>query len=233
MKETGFSYSSKYYSELSVDLHKFIRSKGDLERIRKIVELVGENKVVLDLGCFNGDISIIIKKNNNKVYGLDASESAIKIANELGIIAKVGNLENPFSYEDNNFDICVCAEVIEHILDTDFFIEEIKRVLKPNGYLIITTPNVASLGRRMLLLLGKNPFFEASFGFPSYKNAGHIRYFTKDLLINFLDAKGFKTIIFTSNVVNFNNSGNISSKLFAKLFPTLGSTLIIKAQNMK
>ena len=151
----------------------------------------------------------------------------------LGIIAKVGNLESSFGYEDNSFDVWVCAEVIEHILDTDFFIEEIKRVLKPNGYLIITTPNVASFGRRILLLLGKNPFFEASFGFPSYARAGHIRYFTKDLLINFLNTKGFKTIFFTSNVVNFNNSGYISSKICAKLFPTLGSTLIIKAQNMK
>ena len=117
-------------------------------------------------------------------------------------------------------------------MDTDFFIDEIKRVLKPNSFLILSTPNIASLGRRFLLLFGKNPYFEASFGYPNEAHAGHIRFFTKDLLLGYLEHRGFGRIKFTSNVVNFTPSGKIASKLLADLVPTFGGSLIVKAKNM-
>ena len=138
-----------------------------------------------------------------------------------------------FKFNDNFFDIVVAGEVIEHILDTDFFFNEIKRVLKSNGFLILSTPNTASLGRRILLLLGKNPYFEASYGFPPEALAGHIRFFTKDLLLSFLKYKGFEIITFTSDVVNFTSSGSLSNKLIADIFPTLGHCLIVKAKLIK
>lgn len=168
-------------------------------------------------------------KIGNKVWGIDASEEAVKLARGKGVDAKVGNMEETFEFENDFFDMCILAEIIEHILDTDFFIQEIKRVLKPGGYLILSTPNVASLGRRLMLLFGKNPYFEACFGYPPYATAGHIRFFTKDLLFGFLRHKGFEIIKFTSDVVNFTPSGKIASKLLADLFPTFGRSLIIKA----
>jgi hypothetical protein len=94
----------------------------------------------------------------------------------------------------------------------------------------LTTPNVLSFGKRIYLLLGKNPYFEASFSFPPEAQAGHIRFFTKGLLLDFLRYKGFEIIKFTSDVVNFDSSAIISSKLIADLFPTLGCRLIVKAQ---
>lgn len=223
------NYAKKYYSlQLQVNY-----GKNSFIRINKIIFLVGENNKVLDIGCYDGTIGNLLKKNNNQVYGIEISKEAAEIAIKRGLKVKIQNIESRFDFENNFFDVVVAGEIIEHILDTDFFIDEIKRVLKPGGFLVLSTPNVASLGRRILLLLGKNPFFEAAFGYPPEAQAGHIRFFTKSLLLRFLEHKGFKITKFTSNVVNFTSSGKITSKLLVTLFPTLGSSLIIKAKVIK
>jgi len=199
-------------------------------RINKIVSLVGSNYRVLDIGCYDGTIGSLMIKNNNEVYGIEISEENARCATERGLKVKIQNIESRLSFEDNFFDVVVAGEIIEHIVDTDFFIDEIKRVLNPNGFLILSTPNVASLGRRLFLLLGKNPYFEASFGYPPEARAGHIRFFTKELLLGFLKYKGFQIIKFTSDAVNLSPDGKLASKLLADLIPTLGRSLIVSAK---
>lgn len=224
----GYDYSTTYYS-LRDAVH--YSSQGERIRISKIVSMAGSGNKILDVGCFDGTIGKILIDRGNEVWGIDASEEAVKLAKEKGVEATVGNLEETFDFEDNFFDACIAAEVIEHIMDTDFFMKEIKRILKPGGSLILSTPNVASLGRRLMLLFGKNPYFEASFGFPSYATAGHIRFFTKNLLISFLEFEEFRVTDFSSDIVNFSGNGRLFSKKLAYIFPTLGKSLIVKARN--
>jgi SAM-dependent methyltransferase len=78
-----------------------------------------------------------------------------------------------------------CGELIEHMFDPDHLLKEIKRVLKPRGVCILTTPNLSSWANRIALLLGYQPFYtevSTKFGvghlFPFWLNAGHIRLFT-------------------------------------------------------
>lgn len=194
------------------------------------MEFVGTDNKVLDIGCYDGTVGSKLIKKGNDVYGIEINREVIEISKQKGIKVITQDIECQFGFENNFFDVVVAAELIEHILDTDFFIEEIKRVLKPDGILVLTTPNIASLGRRLFLLFGRNPYFEASLGYPLEAHAGHIRFFTKDLLYGFLKHKGFEILEFTSDVINFDSSGKIASKLFANLFPTLGRSLIIKAR---
>ena len=49
-------------------------------------------------------------------------------------------------------------ELIEHLFDTDHFLDEVYRVLKPNGIFVLSTPNLASIHNRIALLLGYQPF---------------------------------------------------------------------------
>lgn len=68
------------------------------------------------------------------------------------------NLEtDPFPFADQSFDIILCCEIIEHlIMDPSFMLAEIHRLLKPGGYLLLTTPNIASLKNVLTLLQGRN-----------------------------------------------------------------------------
>ena len=117
---------------------------------------------------------------------------------------------------------------VEHVFDVDYFLQEISRVLKPDGVAVITTPNLAALGRRLMLLVNMNPHIEISLKEPGA--AGHIRYFIKGTMKRLLERNGFVPCEWKSDVVNFNATGSISSTLLASIFPTIGSTIIVKAK---
>ena len=203
------------------------RCTQDEIRSQRIVPLVGSNRVVLDVGCLDGTVAELFLKNGNTVYGVDASRPAIEKALQRGIKAELGNLEEPLRFEDGFFDVVFAGEIIEHVYDIDLFLSEIFRVLKPGGSLVVTTPNLATLGRRLLLLMGKNPHIEISF---TGDAAGHIRYFIRDTLADILHKHGFAIALFTSDSVNFNGSGTRHSEWLARLIPSLGRTLIMKVQ---
>jgi 2-polyprenyl-3-methyl-5-hydroxy-6-metoxy-1,4-benzoquinol methylase len=194
------------------------------DRVYIVASWLGSKKKVLDVGCYDGWYSEVFLKNDNEVHGIDASSAAIAKANERGIQAKVADLEKAFPYPDNTFDAVFGGEIIEHLYDTDFFVQECFRVLKPGGKLYITTPNVLSLPRRFFFVFGVGMFFEASPTFPVNAVAGHIRYFTKSLLINFISHHGFIFKKFTSNYVNA--PFGLRVRWLAKLVPTFGKNLI-------
>lgn len=117
-------------------------------RVKKILQELGDikGKSVLDGGCEAGYISIKLLEKGANVTAIDIVEPAlekfrekIKGTNYTPIIKK-GVLQNmPFA--SNEFDATVCTEVLEHAPDTQKCIEELIRVVKPGGKIIITFPN--------------------------------------------------------------------------------------------
>lgn len=214
-------YSTRYPDNSSL-------SKIDEIRINKILKLIGENKQVIDLGCGDASIMEKIKACGNKVTGVEISENAIKKARQKGFEVFNLSLEDDWAKRINKkFDIVFAGEIIEHIFDTDKFLQNVRKVLKKNGSLIITTPNLASLGRRLLLLVGRNPVIETTARKHDY---GHIRYFTCATLTNLLIENNFRIETTESTAVNFNKSSSLFSPTLANLFPTLGSHLVVKAR---
>lgn len=102
---------------------------------------------ILDIGCSNGIFLYNLKKFGKfDVYGVEMSEYAVKQAKEkLGLINVVsGKIENT-AFRDSFFDIITLNHVIEHLPDPKKTLVEIKRILKRDGLLVITTPNANSL----------------------------------------------------------------------------------------
>lgn len=100
--------------------------------------------VVLDIGCGSGHGSNTLAKKFKKVHGVDVAQEAIDYAKahwqEPNIEFSIGDSMNmPFA--DNTFDVVVAFEVFEHLTDWRKFLSEIKRVLKPNGIVYLSTPN--------------------------------------------------------------------------------------------
>jgi len=119
-----------------------------------------ESMKILDVGCgdggnirmFNG-LSPIAEKMY--FYGVDASPRLIELANEYNkkneiknCFFEVGNAED-LPYEDGEFDIVVCTEVLEHLLHPEIALSEIYRVLKNGGAATITTPNRENILRKI------------------------------------------------------------------------------------
>ncbi|WP_420000340.1 methyltransferase domain-containing protein [Streptomyces boninensis] len=96
-------------------------------------------------------------------------------------------------------DAVLFSEVIEHLVDPDAALDEIRRVLKPGGHLMLSTPNLAAWYNRALLLTGTQPVFsEVSLrgihGRPGTQVVGHLRLYTARALREFLEAAGFEGV---------------------------------------
>ncbi|HLC86292.1 MAG TPA: class I SAM-dependent methyltransferase [Candidatus Nanoarchaeia archaeon] len=222
-----FSFNNQKYSG-----ERAINESEDFKaRMNAIVRMCGQNKKLLDIGCFTGYLIKKLKQKNNEVYGVDISQKAVDAARKKGLNCFQGDVDKGLEFKDKNFDTIVMGEIIEHIFDTDKVVREIKRMLKDKGHLVITTPNIASLNRRIRLLLGKNPYIDIGTLNDNNKTtaSGHIRYFTFDTLKILLERNGFKVVEKTSDVFLLKS---LRSYKLAKLFPTFGWSIIMKAQKL-
>ncbi|MBS9774883.1 MAG: class I SAM-dependent methyltransferase [Tenacibaculum sp.] len=99
-----------------------------------------EEKTVLDIGAGTGDFLLTCKKNNWKIFGVEPSKNAREIAFKKNI-----TLQKDLShYTNKQFDVITLWHVLEHIPNLIEYINELKKLLKPNGILIIAVPNFKS-----------------------------------------------------------------------------------------
>ena len=114
-----------------------------LHRYALAMELVAGKKV-LDIACGEGYGTSLLATKAAHVTGMDADNSTIEKAiakykreNIRFVVAKAEKI----TAADNEFDLVVSFETLEHLEDQETMIKEIKRVLKPGGLLIISTPD--------------------------------------------------------------------------------------------
>lgn len=220
----------------SVD--SFFKDKVYLYKIYKQIENLDiDDKSgikILDIGCADGSFAKLLKEKGFNVYGIDISEKAISRAVEAGIKASQCDVEQGINFPDNFFNIVIASEVIEHLYDTDYFLKEISRVIKGNGCLFISTPNLASLKNRIRLLMGKYPQHSEYRLTPD--SSGHIRNYTVNTLKLQIIEHNWRIIKITSPNFLCPMTKNIPTfiKLVAiflgELFYTLGSHIIITAK---
>jgi SAM-dependent methyltransferase len=105
--------------------------------------------VVLDLGCGAGDVAAMLSSRARVMLATDLSMVNVQATREnLGPLpvglAQTGAERLPFA--DDSIDVVVLADVVEHVPDAPAALAEIRRVLRPGGYLVCATPIRATLG---------------------------------------------------------------------------------------
>lgn len=138
------------------------RSAAYNKNLNNILELteVNPKAKLLDLGCDDGFFTLKVAQaiKTNRIEGLEIISKQAKLAIKSGLKVKIGDLNKRLPYSQNEFDVIHANQVIEHISDTDNFIDEIYRILKPGGYAIISTENLSSWHNVFALVLGYTPF---------------------------------------------------------------------------
>lgn len=118
----------------------------------------GDNLRILDVGCGQGHITNSIKKHNPtaEISGLDVSISAIEYASDQfkGIDFAVGSAYIP-PYSPEYFDVIICNNTYEHITDPVLMLMQIRKILKPGGYIIISTPSRYRINNLLRVFIGK------------------------------------------------------------------------------
>jgi methionine biosynthesis protein MetW len=196
-----------------------------------LLKEIGRGKRVLDLGCLGGRISRLIKDQNNDVYGVEVNARAAEQAEKRGIRVKQFDLNDGIPFEDGFFDVINACEIIEHIYDTKYLLEECHRVLKPDGVLILTTPNLNSLKNRIKVLLGGYPALLGAF--PEDHFGEHIRVFNLDKIHELADHVGF-SVAHAQGIAGLTRR-SLQYRLFAplvRLRPSLGELLVVKLRRL-
>lgn len=102
-----------------------------------------KDKVVLDIASGEGYGTNLLSKNACKVYGVDISKEAVDFSRKkypnTNIEFIMGSIEQ-IPMPDNSLDVVVSFETIEHVNNHDLVMKEIKRIIKPKGLLIISSP---------------------------------------------------------------------------------------------
>ena len=178
---------------------------------------------ILDIGCagHKGLVHQKIRSSGKRVIGLDIDhEEIVKLSRAGGDYTTADAEYLPFKNE--SFDTVVLGEIIEHFSCPTRLLEECYRVLRSNGPLCITTPNVYSIDRVLsYMVTGKD-----TLGNPEHKVL-----YTPAVLISLLNRAGFRVIYYTT-ARKFTFRGRlITWKL--PVFEHLGGNLCIVAQKKR
>jgi len=147
-----------------------------------LIENVRPGDQALDLGSGVGDFTAVLSDAGAHPVGADVAQAALERARSRhpGLDFRLIPIDGPMPFEDNEFDLVWASEVIEHIADTARWLSEVRRVLRPAGRLLLSTP---SHGRLRLALGGAERFSEPL--------GDHLHLYTRKSLRELLHDFGF------------------------------------------
>ncbi|MCD9574743.1 class I SAM-dependent methyltransferase [Flavobacterium soyae] len=120
--------------------YHFVKSIALKNKLNLINSEQSKKGKILDIGAGTGDFLLTAKNDGWNVIGVEPSERAKNIAKQKGIsfVEEISELEN------NSFDVITMWHVLEHVPNLELQIQELKRLLKPTGTLIVAVPNFKS-----------------------------------------------------------------------------------------
>lgn len=209
-QEVKKSYiQNEFYDKVYQDPNWEDLRKKDAKQILSKLELqIHKDAKVIDIGCGSGCLgNEIIQKYGCLVDGVDINEVSVEISRKKGLNVLNFDLDSKWGLASESYDFVFSTEMIEHVINTDLFIEESKRILKKGGKLVLTTPNLTCWYNRLLFIFGYQPFFtevsikDKTFGLdftrkltPNRAPVGHIRVFSHRAIKDMLEYYGFKNV---------------------------------------
>ena len=215
------------------------------------------NAVLLDAGCWDGLNTVKFAKaiGTKKIMGLELVKSAAAKAARRGINVTVADLNKKIPLKAASVDVIVSNHVIEHLYDVNIFVEQLYKVLRPGGYLVIGTPNLASWHNVFALLIGRQPYSGPTIKVSSQdlmaemrseksdrltseikekttaEDAyGHIVVLTYDALLKLLRSNGFK--IEASRCFGYHPFPPILAKFLANIDKKHSHYVLVKARKI-
>lgn len=196
----AWGYDERYFLD---NEHRYTRMHALLRE--HYGELSGRR--IADIGCCRGQFLQRLRSYHDvALTGLEIEDDERELAEARGIETDEHYI-NQFDgrtmvarlpYRDESIDVVVAGEVLEHVVDTAGFAREVRRVLKPDGALVLSTPNLLWWKYRLAMLFGRYPeclehkrYWREDFG--------HVRIFSVDRLRDLLEESGLADVRIVGN----------------------------------
>lgn len=166
----------------------------------KVLRLVGENKRVLELGSAVGSMTRLMKEINGcTVVAMELDPEMAQKAEpycERMVFGNVESMDLDAAFGEDRFDVIVAADILEHLYDPWACLRKTRKFLKPEGYLVVSVPNVAHNALLAQLLSGRFPYQEKGL-----LDRTHLRFFTRLNLEDMLLSSGYLPARWERNIV--------------------------------
>jgi len=153
------------------------------------IELTGRNKQVLEVGTSTGYITKILKQRGNQVIGIEIDKDAGNVAGqfcESMIIGDIEELDLDEYIQPASIDVILLTDILEHLRWPGRILGKIKKYLTPDGYLVVSLPNVAH--GDLLLNLLNGDFRYTSMGL---LDETHLRFFGRRNIVSIFNKYGY------------------------------------------
>ena len=166
------------------------------DSLTQVYELIPARVKVLDVGCATGSLAQALHNDKEcQVVGVEYNPRSVAVCQKLNVFARVIQYDmNNFTIADfaeykGFFDYIVCADVLEHLLQPERILAELKLLLKKDGKLVISLPNVAHASIKANLLF--NDFTYTDMGI---LDKTHLHFYTYKSIAQLLVKCGLKVV---------------------------------------
>lgn len=209
-------YDKSYFNNVPNTLANNNYYLSKLEKIKRLTNK--ENPKILDVGCGWGDFLKVLKDQKIPYLGVDVSKKAIQICKAKQLNCKLiqeGDLNDKLTdkisdQKNMKYDAVTMFQVIEHLKNPFPTLSSIKKLLKPGGIILLTTPNNDSPLRK---ILGKY--------WSVYNEDSHLVFYDKKNLFNLLNKINFKSIKIRYDNIRYLSFNYVAKRLIGILFPRI------------
>lgn len=166
-----------------------VRKEGLSYVHKKVIALTGYNKRVLDIGCSSGYMAQILKESYGcQVVGIEGDSTAAVAARAFCEQVIVGDIEDAkvLAAATGKYDVIIMADILEHLKDPKQVLAKAREFLSPEGYILVSGPNIACWEIRKSLLLGRFRYEESGI-----LDRTHLRFFTYDTWRELIVGSGY------------------------------------------
>lgn len=208
-----------------------VRNRYDDHRFGLAVRLAqrfgaGPGMRWVDIGCHNGSFARRLASERFIVTGTDVWDPELMRDSDWTYVRQA---TEAIPLPDRCTQVVSALEVIEHLVDTDRFLEELRRVTSPSALIVLSTPNINMLRNRIRMLFGAYPY-----GLEWKTVIHHVRLYNAEKLRSHLEEHKFDVLClrglhFLPTSLCRSQTTRRLSELLAEWFPTLCSTLVVVA----
>jgi SAM-dependent methyltransferase len=171
------------------DYEKDIDFRDPNDTHTKMIEMVGFGKRVVDFGCWTGFVARHLKERGCHVTGIEIDPRAAEAAKEVCdrvIVADLDEIDLPSALDGDTYDVGLFGDVLEHLKCPQRVLGQMRGLLAPGGYIVLSVPNITHASVRLMMLQGRFDYEDTGI-----LDDTHLKYYTRKSIGDLLESRGY------------------------------------------